>query len=253
MESFIFEHDGELIIGNIMNEVENVDPKIFLTEFYAKSLYPAIKCMFLKVGISNEEFCVSYANKQSALEISKSESLEIPENIKKILQEEHSKKEQVALLHGIEISDGQLEAAFLFAGKCGYSFSNYRYEKPENRYEYVPPFIYLKDDNSVESVGPTQLSDGQLKDIVLSSNFIIARILDNGTHWHSFFQTRRGVMGKESGKYGTQSHLHYISDAFGISREDFVKEIKSGHYHNTPVHILLTDSKKSSDTQSNNA
>jgi len=247
MGTLIFDKGDEIVIGNIMNDVENVAPKVYLAEFHAKAVYPEITFFLQSKGIYDEALCASCVNEIVAAGISECESQEIPENIKKVLKEEHTKKEQVALLQSVELSKEQLGAIFLFAGKLGYSFSHYRHDKEEKRYGNVPPFIYLKDDNSVESVGSTQLSDGQLKDIVLSSNFIVARILDNGTHWHSFFQTRRGVMGKESGKYGTQSHLHYISDAFGISREDFVKEIKSGHYRSTPVHIVLTDDNQSND------
>ncbi|TGV02180.1 hypothetical protein [Flavivirga rizhaonensis] len=48
----------------------------------------------------------------------------------------------------------------------------------------------------------------------------VARIIDCGEHWHCFFTTP-----KDSTEEKTQ--LHYLSSAFGIKRDDLVKQIKS--------------------------
>ena len=92
----------------------------------------------------------------------------------------------------------------------------------------------------MEIYGTTSLTDGQLKDYVRSSKFILARILDKGEHWHCFYQTKSGIQGKESGNLGSQPHIHYISDAFGVSREDFIKALKGGKVPSSEVHIPLS-------------
>ena len=97
----------------------------------------------------------------------------------------------------------------------------------------------MRDDGDLDTYGTTSLSEGQLRDLVIRSKFIVGRILDNGKNWHCFYQTKSGVQGKESGNLGSQPHIHYISDSFGISREDFAKALKGGHVPTSEVHILL--------------
>lgn len=80
-----------------------------------------------------------------------------------------------------------------------------------------------------------------MKEIVMTSQFVLARILNNGVHWHCFFQTKRGVSGKEPGEFGSKSHIHYISDSFGISLDDIIKGFKGGYCPHSKVHIILND------------
>ena len=152
------------------------------------------------------------------------------------------KREQVKCLKGVELSPLHLGAIFIQAGIRGYKFSNYCYKgNPQDFSENeLPSFIFLRDDGNVDIYGSTSLTDGQLKDYVKSSKFILARILDKGEHWHCFYQTKSGIQGKESGDLGSQPHIHYISDAFGISREDFIKALKGGKVPYSEVHIPLS-------------
>ncbi|GAA3586890.1 hypothetical protein Q4Q39_19225 [Flavivirga amylovorans] len=48
----------------------------------------------------------------------------------------------------------------------------------------------------------------------------VARIIDCGEHWHCFFTTPKDSTGEKT-------QLHYLSSAFGIKRDDLVKQIKS--------------------------
>lgn len=90
--------------------------------------------------------------------------------------------------------------------------------------------------------GETTLTEGQMRTIINQADVLIVRIFDNGSHWHCFLQTYKGLKGMESGVQGSRPHLHYLSDSFGISKADLVKMIKIGRYPNTPVHIpLLSD------------
>lgn len=69
-------------------------------------------------------------------------------------------------------------------------------------YEYKDGSKQLNDNGTVEYVGETPLTEGQIKQ-------------------------------------GCRPHLHYLSDSFGISKEDLIEMEKMGKYPNTPVHIPL--------------
>ena len=247
MSHFSFKtKDGATTFGNIMPDVENVSFRDFSIDFHAKSIYPAI-CKFMEniLGYCIPHVVEKYAIAMATDTVESLRSERIPISIATVLTD-HSlkKKQQVSLLKGVEISPTQLGAIFLFAESHGYKFSNYRFEGEPKQYSFkeLPSFVYIKEDE-VEHIGETELTDGQLKNIVENSNFIVARILDDGEHWHSFFQTRRGVLGNEPGENGRVPHLHYISDAFGCSLEDFKKAIKNGTYPSTKIHIPLLDHK----------
>lgn len=46
--SKIYNNDSKYVIANVMNDVENVNTREYLIDFYAKSIYPAIEAMVLK-------------------------------------------------------------------------------------------------------------------------------------------------------------------------------------------------------------
>lgn len=54
------------------------------------------------------------------------------------------------------------------------------------------------------------------------------------------FVTYNSIGGKENWKEG-QAHFHYISSAFGISKEEFIESMRSGKYKSTSVHIDLLE------------
>lgn len=230
---------------NKMGNVENVDARAFLKSYHARSI--------LLVYIHIIEFFRGYcpqswynqildeANAIAEEKMKTLDSIEIPLQLNKLLSSNLFKKEQIRLLKGVSISIAQLGGLFVQAGLLGYRFSNYRFDgnPKEYREKDLPTFIYLRDDGDLDTYGTTSLSEGQLRDLVKRSKFIVARMLDNGKNWHCFYQTKSGVQGKESGNLGSQPHIHYISDSFGISREDFAKALKGGHVPTSEVHILL--------------
>ena len=83
-----------------------------------------------------------------------------------------------------------------------------------------------------------------MKQVVEQADVLIARILDNDEHWHCFLQTFKGLKGQEAGLQGSQPHLHYISDSFGISRNSLVEMLRKGEYPSTPVHIPLKENEE---------
>lgn len=170
-------------------------------------------------------------------------SVHVPEALISLLSAS-KKSEQVKLLKGI-----QLESFMLVAFICK-AYSDYGFHYSKLRGEHLPagvnqkdlPKLIRKDKNgTIIKVGETELTDGQLKNVLEHRSITIAHILENGTSWHCLFITYNSIGGKENYKNG-QPHFHYISDKFKISREELIKQIKSKDYKlgNLP-HIDLLD------------
>lgn len=231
-----------------MEDVENVSYREAMVKFHASSIAPAIKVMLEKDKNFNlpcndeiiNQVALMFA-KQSYNELSKES---VDGKLKNIFQKELNKKEQIRLLKGVQLTEPQLSSLFNFAEECGYRFSHYKWQgDPKSvKEEKLPSFMHMKDDGSIEYIGETTLTEGQMRTIINQADVLIVRIFDNGSHWHCFLQTYKGLKGMESGVQGSRPHLHYLSDSFGISKADLVKMIKIGRYPNTPVHIpLLSD------------
>jgi len=158
------------------------------------------------------------------------------------LEGESKKDAQIKLLKKQTFTSDQL-IAFLFRAylEYGFSFSQYTSENLHKGLDKskLPRLIHL-DGKEVKTVGPTTLSRGQLRQVVVQRKVIIAKFLDKGNQWHCFFGTLNSIGGKESWN-DCQSHLHYISDKWEIPRDGVVTKIKGGIYPSTPVHIGLLD------------
>jgi len=228
-----------------MEDVENVSYRETMVKFHASSIAPAIKVMLEKDKNFNlpcndeiiNQVVLMFA-KQSYNELSKES---VDGKLKNIFQKELNKKEKIRLLKGVQLTEPQLSSLFNFAEKCGYRFSHYKWQgDPKSvKEEKLPSFMHMKDDGSIEYIGETTLIEGQMRTIINQADVLIVRIFDNGSHWHCFLQTYKGLKGMESGVQGSRPHLHYLSDSFGISKADLVKMIKIGRYPNTPVNIPL--------------
>ncbi len=228
---------------NCMENVENVDAKSYFRQYHLR-IVKKILLMDYKIRLwFPNDIIINCAERIVDEQISQLEKIEIPIQFLKLLDSNLKKKEQIKLLKGVSITPNQLGSLFLEAGKHEYGFSHYMIDIPQKKYSEskLPKLVHIVSNNEIKHIGETQLTDGQLKEFVESSNFVVARFLDNGKHWHCFLQTRKSIMGKESGFHGSQCHLHYISDRFGRYREEIVNDIKNGSYMTTPVHILLKD------------
>lgn len=233
------------VIINEMGEMENVDARSFIKSYYVRAILP----VYIRLIEHVRGFCpqswfsqiVKETNDIVEKRMKVLDSIEIPHQVNKLLESILFKKEQIKLLKSLSLSADQLGGVFVQAGLLGYQFSNYRFNGIPKEYKEkdLPTFIYLKDDGNLDSYGSTSLSDGELRDLVIRSKFIVARILDDGKNWHCFYQTKSGVLGKEPGKLGAHPHIHYISDSFGVSRDDFIKALKGGRVPSSEVHIRL--------------
>ncbi|MFH7014651.1 hypothetical protein [Flavobacterium sp. FlaQc-47] len=168
--------------------------------------------------------------------------LKIPENFLSLLTST-TKKEQIKLLKNQTLTPEQTLALLLRAKiDFGYTFSQYKCEHyPKGLDESkLPTTVEIKGDK-VHKIGPTTLSDGQLRQAIDQRKVIVSKFLDKGSQWHCFFLTYDSIKWKESWKDG-QPHYHYISDKFGIPRDQVVSQLKSSHYKlGSLPHIDLLD------------
>lgn len=156
-----------------------------------------------------------------------------------------SKKEQIQLLKGASIHPFQLEAFIIKAWKDhGYSFSNYKAEHRPKGFESAKlPKLGVLKENSIETIGNTSLSKGQVKQVIQQRSVIISKFIDKGSEWHCFFTTYNSLKGAENWNNG-QPHYHYISDKFGIKRDEVVRTLKSNFYNlGSLPHIKLDNDK----------
>lgn len=168
-------------------------------------------------------------------------NIELPKVLIDLLNTER-KNTQVKLLHGFRITTYQLQSFIYYAWSQGFSFSQYKSQNfPNGTNNTELPSIFYIDNNGLSKIGQTNLSDGQLKEIIKNRKVVIAKFFDKKESWHCFFITYESIGGKESWENG-QAHFHYISDKFGLDRQKVVDSLKSKMYKlgNLP-HIALTD------------
>jgi hypothetical protein len=170
----------------------------------------------------------------------KFQQTKINPNLEKVLITDR-KKDQVSLLKEVTINPDEL-AALIFKAYTdhGYLFSRYVFENMPNGLEgkKLPKLFRLKEDGTIEKVGETDLTDGELKNVILHRKVIVSNFFEKEDKWHCFFITYDSIGGNESWKNG-QAHFHYISSAFGITKEEFVESMRTGKYRSTSVHIDL--------------
>lgn len=170
----------------------------------------------------------------------KFENTEIHENFYKLLETER-KKDQINLLKGLSLNPDQLMSLIFKSHQIyGFLYSKYRFENLPNGLEQrkLPKLIQLNEDSSIKKIGETDLTDGELKNLIEHRKVIVSHFFEKGDIWHCFFTTYNSIGGKENWKNG-QAHFHYISSAFGISKTDFIESMRTGKYKSTSIHIDL--------------
>ena len=150
------------------------------------------------------------------------------------------RKQQNKILEKHKLDICSMQAIFYRAWiEYDFSFSSYTFERKPKSFQNrkFPELYYLQSDNTLDIIGETDLSEGELKSVLAQRNVVLARFLDKGKIWHCFLHTYNSITGKEIGK---KPHIHYISSAFGthISREGVLKELRKGRYDLPPmIHI----------------
>lgn len=174
----------------------------------------------------------------------------IDENLLKIF-ETFRKKDQEKLWKNQTINPDQLfDLIFLSFEKYGYLYSNYRFEILDSgsKNKALPKIFHQDENGKIEKFGETEASDGELKNVLLHRKVIVAHIFEKDEHWHSLFITYNSLKGEENWNNG-QSHFHYISSAFNLTKEQFIESMRTGNYLSTKIHITLKDYGHQTDNQ----
>ncbi len=98
-------------------------------------------------------------------------------------------------------------------------------------------FFTHETDGSINRIGETDMSDGEMRGILEQRKVLQARVYHKGNIWHCFYFTFRGLAGAEPGVFGGVPHYHYLSDKYGISRDNLNKCIYSAKMPSSEVHI----------------
>jgi len=170
------------------------------------------------------------------------EDTELNDNFLKLLGTA-KKKDQEALLKGLSITPNQLMSLIFKSYRdYGYLYSKYRFEHiPKGMKDRQKPVVsHITDEGIVKTIGETELTNGEIKNLIEQRKVIVSHFFDKDNNWHCLFTTYNSIGGKENYK-GGQPHLHYISSAFGISRDDFIESMKNGQYKSTSIHIDLLE------------
>lgn len=165
----------------------------------------------------------------------------VPEQLFALL-DNPSKNDQMKLLRNLELSP-EILMSFIFKAflQYGYTYSQYRSENYTKDVDpnSLPYLAYVDPKTgTVKKRGESSLSDGQIKKALEQRKVVSTKFVDKGANWHCFFITYGSIKGKETWRDG-QPHFHYISDKFGIPRDEAVQKFKSGNYPYTNVHIAL--------------
>lgn len=149
------------------------------------------------------------------------------------------KKEQELLLRDKTITTENLICWILYSGRIGGAFSQYSHHGGSGNLKgRAPLMIDASDENNIVTVGETDLSQSALKYLVENQKVVMSQFVDlPDGRWYCFYRTHRGLAGRESGEHG--SHLHFISSAYGIDREELVKNFKRGVCPTNGFHVRL--------------
>ena len=208
-------------------------------------------CMFAKEnnllpsdnGILNPHRVIERIARQEALkkweeELARMQTQKIPENLLKLLGAD-SKKDQLRLLNGLSLTTNELMAFICRSWDYGYVYSTYISEHLPVGLDVrrMPIFAYKQDDGKIVKAGKTSLTDGQIKQAIEQRSVKVVKFLDRGSQWHCFYQTYRSLTGKERAHKNGQPHIHYISSAWNLPREQVLAELRSKDYKLPSYHI----------------
>jgi hypothetical protein len=183
--------------------------------------------------------------KEFKVEFDEALNRELPNAFCKLLCSK-SKIEQEKLLKEQSLDPSILFTLILKAYRdYGYTFSRYiteRYPKDVD-FSKLPLLYEIKSDETIETIGDTNLTNGRLKQLLEQRKVVVANFFDKGNSWHCFFVTYRSLAGQETWNNG-QPHFHYLSDKWNLSRDDVIASIKKGKYPSTSIHIGIENYKR---------
>lgn len=167
---------------------------------------------------------------------------QIKQELKDLLQYDSlPKRQQEKKLKGMTLTPADIVCLLAEAEFNGYLLDIYHKEKLPSCFEEKkhPMCFYQNEDGTIEKMGDTDMTDGELSALLDQRRVVQARILHRGEHWHCLYFTFKGVHGKESGENGSKPHWHYLSDKYGISLEVLKQRINECDMPSSKVHIFI--------------
>lgn len=247
MQEFYFKdkHPKTEYWGFIPHNDVNCAPFDYFRYIHAEQCYKIINQILkdeYRTGISEHDIR-QYALKQVDELIEQLLSSASPKTeIHKLLTDYTlSKKEQNELLKSLTLKAVDILWLNKEAQELGYLLDIYHEEiYPEKFDEKKKPVAYSKkEDGSIETIGHTEMTEGEKRALLEQRKVVQARIYHKGEHWHCFYFTFKGLAGEESGVMGAKPHYHYISDKSGITWEMLMQRIKECNMPTSKVHIFI--------------
>jgi hypothetical protein len=153
-----------------------------------------------------------------------------PELISLLL--ERKKKQQQRLLKELKFTSETLYALPLYAWhkhNMPYSFFAVDHLPKELHRKVAPGYLYKNDDGNFEYAGYTDMTKREMEVAIKKRNKVISEFIGNEEVWFCFFRTMAGIQGTEHPHIGSP-HIHFISSAWGISRDAIVEQLSSYRY-----------------------
>jgi hypothetical protein len=193
----IFDENGKGFYRAFSTEkVELVNPAEFFKNYELEKRAIVMRDMLhakdpFMTSLLDKEFFIKQAAKTLEGFFETFEQIKINENLEKVLTTT-KKKDQIRLLKGVSINPDEL-AALIFKSfsAYGYLFSRYIFETLPNGTENkkLPKMFRLKKDGTIEKSGATNLTDSELKNIILNRKVIVSNFFEKKDAWHCFFIT----------------------------------------------------------------
>lgn len=152
-----------------------------------------------------------------------------------------SYKQQKKLLNGISLSSIDILWLNREAQNLGFLLDIYHEEKYPTKFEGKKhPAVFIQnEDKTIESIGTSDMSDGEMRALLEQRKVIQARIYHKENIWHCFYFTFKGLAGEENGIMGSKPHYHYLSDKSGITWDELIKKIKECDMPSSKAHIII--------------
>lgn len=152
-----------------------------------------------------------------------------------------SYKQQNKLLKGLILRGSDNLWFNKEAQELGYLLDIYHEETYPKKFndKKMPVVFNQKDDGTMDTIGTTDVTDGEMRALLEQRKVVQARIYHKNEHWHCFYFTYKGLAGEESGIMGSKPHYHYLSDKSGIGWEELKRRIKACDMPTSKVHIVI--------------
>lgn len=229
------------------DKVEKVNPNEFYRTYEIEKRTIALRDLLAMknpylTSLLDDKFFIKKAEETLDGFFEQFEKTPVHKNFISLLTTER-KKDQLILLKGLSLNPDELMSLiFKSYNEFGFLYSKYRFDILPKGLEgkKLPKMFHIQDNGEIVKVGETNLSDGELKNVIEHRKVIIAHFFEKEALWHCFFLTFNSIAGKENWKNG-QPHFHYISNFFGVPKEDFIESMRTGNYKSTSIHIDLLD------------